>query len=131
MIYNIGLLCKWFFRFLWKQRILLSVPIFAPTNIHRDDVFFAAASTFLKQAFEGEYPKLLRLYNDLWRRLQQFSDSMVAECLELPSDDATCVDSQEKTSEVDDDFEWVILSCTVRSVINNFVLIIHSFIILF
>ena len=31
------------------------------------------ASTFLKQAFEGEYPKLLRLYNDLWTRLQQFS----------------------------------------------------------
>ncbi|XP_059152670.1 conserved oligomeric Golgi complex subunit 5-like [Physella acuta] len=30
-------------------------------------------STFLKQAFEGEYPKLLRLYNDLWKRLQQFS----------------------------------------------------------
>ncbi|XP_060069562.1 conserved oligomeric Golgi complex subunit 5-like isoform X3 [Ylistrum balloti] len=29
-------------------------------------------SMFLKQAFEGEYPKLLRLYNDLWRRLQQF-----------------------------------------------------------
>lgn len=126
MIYNIGLLCKRFFRFVWKQHILLSL-----TNIHRDDVFFAAASTFLKQAFEGEYPKLLRLYNDLWRRLQQFSDSMVAECLELPPDDATCVDSQEKTSEVDDDFEWVILSCTVPSVINNFVLIIHSFIIFF
>ena len=131
MIYNIGLLCKRFFRFLLKQHILLSVTIFAPTNIHRDDVFFPAASTFLKQAFEGEYPKLLRLYNDLWRRLQQFSDSMVAECLELPPDDATCVDSQEKTLEVDDDFEWVILSCTVPSVINNFVLIIHSFIILF
>jgi hypothetical protein len=31
------------------------------------------ASTHLKQAFEGEYPKLLRLYNDLWKRLQQFS----------------------------------------------------------
>lgn len=31
---------------------------------------------FVKQAFEGEYPKLLRLYNDLWRRLQQFSISM-------------------------------------------------------
>lgn len=28
---------------------------------------------FLKQAFEGEYPKLLRLYNDLWKRLQQYS----------------------------------------------------------
>ena len=25
----------------------------------------------MKQAFEGEYPKLLRLFNDLWRRLQQ------------------------------------------------------------
>ena len=42
-------------------------------------VFFLAtvflASTFLKQAFEGEYPKLLRLYNDLWSRLQQFSST--------------------------------------------------------
>ena len=34
---------------------------------------FILANTFLKQAFEGEYPKLLRLYNDLWRRIQQFS----------------------------------------------------------
>ncbi|CAG5125041.1 unnamed protein product, partial [Candidula unifasciata] len=33
----------------------------------------AENSSFLKQAFEGEYPKLLRLYNDLWRRLHQFS----------------------------------------------------------
>ncbi|XP_065739810.1 conserved oligomeric Golgi complex subunit 5 isoform X6 [Phocoena phocoena] len=34
------------------------------------------ASMFLKQAFEGEYPKLLRLYNDLWKRLQQYSQSI-------------------------------------------------------
>ncbi|KAJ7354882.1 Conserved oligomeric Golgi complex subunit [Desmophyllum pertusum] len=34
----------------------------------------AQASTFLKQAFEGEYPKLLRLYNDLWSRLQQYNN---------------------------------------------------------
>uniref|UniRef100_A0A4W5L5L2 Conserved oligomeric Golgi complex subunit 5 n=1 Tax=Hucho hucho TaxID=62062 RepID=A0A4W5L5L2_9TELE len=34
------------------------------------------ASSFLKQALEGEYPKLLRLYNDLWRRLQQYSSSI-------------------------------------------------------
>ncbi|XP_047245427.1 conserved oligomeric Golgi complex subunit 5 [Girardinichthys multiradiatus] len=34
------------------------------------------ASCFLKQAFEGEYPKLLRLYNELWRRLQQYSTSL-------------------------------------------------------
>jgi hypothetical protein len=38
--------------------------------------YFIAASSFLKQAFEGEYPKLLRLYCDLWRRLQQFSLTM-------------------------------------------------------
>ncbi|KAF7661313.1 hypothetical protein LDENG_00264440 [Lucifuga dentata] len=34
------------------------------------------ASSYLKQALEGEYPKLLRLYNDLWRRLQQYSASL-------------------------------------------------------
>ncbi|XP_058046328.1 conserved oligomeric Golgi complex subunit 5 [Ahaetulla prasina] len=33
-------------------------------------------SMFLKQAFEGEYPKLLRLYNDFWKRLQQYSKSI-------------------------------------------------------
>uniref|UniRef100_A0A672II32 Conserved oligomeric Golgi complex subunit 5 n=1 Tax=Salarias fasciatus TaxID=181472 RepID=A0A672II32_SALFA len=37
---------------------------------------FIITSSFLKQAFEGEYPKLLRLYNDLWRRLQQYSSSL-------------------------------------------------------
>lgn len=35
--------------------------------------FLLSGSTFIKQAFEGEYPKLLRLYNDLWKRLQQLS----------------------------------------------------------
>ncbi|XP_072509157.1 conserved oligomeric Golgi complex subunit 5 isoform X1 [Notamacropus eugenii] len=34
------------------------------------------SSMFLKQAFEGEYPKLLRLYNDLWKRLQQYSQNI-------------------------------------------------------
>ncbi|XP_028668771.1 conserved oligomeric Golgi complex subunit 5 [Erpetoichthys calabaricus] len=36
----------------------------------------ANASSFLKQALEGEYPKLLRLYNDLWKRVQQYSQSI-------------------------------------------------------
>ncbi|XP_064633908.1 conserved oligomeric Golgi complex subunit 5-like [Lineus longissimus] len=50
----------------------------------------ASGSTFLKQAFEGEYPKLLRLYNDLWRRLQQFSDYMnVTVTSSLPDVDLT------------------------------------------
>ncbi|CAH1787402.1 unnamed protein product, partial [Owenia fusiformis] len=39
----------------------------------------ANSSTFIKQAFEGEYPKLLRLYNELWKRLEPFSSHMVAE----------------------------------------------------
>uniref|UniRef100_A0A8C9IZZ6 Conserved oligomeric Golgi complex subunit 5 n=1 Tax=Piliocolobus tephrosceles TaxID=591936 RepID=A0A8C9IZZ6_9PRIM len=34
------------------------------------------SSMFLKQAFEGEYPKLLRLYNDLWKRLQQYNQNI-------------------------------------------------------
>uniref|UniRef100_A0A8C9UJQ3 Conserved oligomeric Golgi complex subunit 5 n=1 Tax=Spermophilus dauricus TaxID=99837 RepID=A0A8C9UJQ3_SPEDA len=34
------------------------------------------SSMFLKQAFEGEYPKLLCLYNDLWKRLQQYSPNI-------------------------------------------------------
>ena len=36
-------------------------------------LFYVTANTFIKQAFEGEYPKLLRLYNDLWRRLKPIS----------------------------------------------------------
>ncbi|XP_062850687.1 conserved oligomeric Golgi complex subunit 5 [Trichomycterus rosablanca] len=30
-------------------------------------------STFLKQALEGEFPKFLRLFNELWKRLLQYS----------------------------------------------------------
>ncbi|WAR25753.1 COG5-like protein, partial [Mya arenaria] len=47
-----------------------------------------SASSFLKQAFEGEYPKLLRLYNDLWKRLQQFSLSVETDSLSLATDTA-------------------------------------------
>ncbi|CAI9719984.1 conserved oligomeric Golgi complex subunit 5 [Octopus vulgaris] len=44
------------------------------TSILTDEFKAAARDTsFLKQAFEGEYPKLLRLYNDLWKRLHQFN----------------------------------------------------------
>ncbi|KYO38620.1 conserved oligomeric Golgi complex subunit 5 [Alligator mississippiensis] len=42
----------------------------------RDQFSTCLASMFLKQAFEGEYPKLLRLYNDLWKRLQQYSQNI-------------------------------------------------------
>ncbi len=47
-------------------------------------------NTFIKQAFEGEFPKLLRLYNDMWRRLQQFSSNMMAAIsVSLHTDGAT------------------------------------------
>ena len=45
-----------------------------------------SASTFLKQAFEGEYPKLLRLYNDLWKRLHQFSLNVETGSLSVATD---------------------------------------------
>uniref|UniRef100_A0A8C2DUX3 Conserved oligomeric Golgi complex subunit 5 n=1 Tax=Cyprinus carpio TaxID=7962 RepID=A0A8C2DUX3_CYPCA len=43
---------------------------------HTDVTIKKHSSTFLKQALEGEYPKLLRLYNELWKRLQQYSASI-------------------------------------------------------
>ncbi|KAL4226453.1 Conserved oligomeric Golgi complex subunit [Mactra antiquata] len=46
----------------------------------------AETSSFLKQAFEGEYPKLLRLYNDLWKRLQQFSLSVDTGSMSIATD---------------------------------------------
>uniref|UniRef100_A0A673KWV6 Conserved oligomeric Golgi complex subunit 5 n=1 Tax=Sinocyclocheilus rhinocerous TaxID=307959 RepID=A0A673KWV6_9TELE len=53
------------------------VAIFS-LNASCSQLFFLlfSASTFLKQALEGEYPKLLRLYNELWKRLQQYSTSI-------------------------------------------------------
>lgn len=48
---------------------VLKAPLTPASCLH-------VASSFLKQAFEGEYPKLLRLYNELWRRLQQYSTSL-------------------------------------------------------
>lgn len=47
------------------------------------------ASSFLKQAFDGEYPKLLRLYNELWRRLQQYSTSLQGALTATPGSDSS------------------------------------------
>ncbi|XP_033119679.1 conserved oligomeric Golgi complex subunit 5-like [Anneissia japonica] len=45
--------------------------------LQREFSVAAENSTFIRQAFEGEYPKLLRLYNELWKRLQQYSSNLV------------------------------------------------------
>ncbi|XP_037078671.1 conserved oligomeric Golgi complex subunit 5-like, partial [Pollicipes pollicipes] len=52
------------------------MPIFWEdvTAVIREEFIRAAEEqTFIKQAFEGEYPKLVRLNYDLWTRLQQFA----------------------------------------------------------
>jgi len=55
----------------------LSPPCLSPVCLpHVSPPCLSLASSFLKQAMEGEYPKLLRLYNDLWRRLQQYGASL-------------------------------------------------------
>ncbi|XP_070557668.1 conserved oligomeric Golgi complex subunit 5-like [Ptychodera flava] len=53
----------------------------------------ANSSMFVRQAFEGEYPKLLRLYNELWKRLQQYSaDMKVQPSVESPLPTQTMTD---------------------------------------
>uniref|UniRef100_A0A8C7BJD6 Conserved oligomeric Golgi complex subunit 5 n=1 Tax=Neovison vison TaxID=452646 RepID=A0A8C7BJD6_NEOVI len=61
------------------------------------------SSMFLKQAFEGEYPKLLRLYNDLWKRLQQYSQNMQGNFNASGTTDL-CVDLQHMEDDTQDIF---------------------------
>lgn len=71
------------------------------------------ASTFLKQALEGEYPKLLRLYNELWKRLQQYSASIQGALassgagldVELPASEH---DTDDMFTRTKPDYEWVL-----------------------
>uniref|UniRef100_A0A8C5KX04 Conserved oligomeric Golgi complex subunit 5 n=1 Tax=Jaculus jaculus TaxID=51337 RepID=A0A8C5KX04_JACJA len=61
------------------------------------------SSMFLKQAFEGEYPKLLRLYNDLWKRLQQYSQNIQGNFNASGNADV-CVDLQHMEDDMQDIF---------------------------
>ncbi|KAL8566375.1 hypothetical protein ACOMHN_049333 [Nucella lapillus] len=60
----------------------------------------AESSSFLKQAFEGEYPKLLRLYSDLWRRLQQFSLTMAVSASAGGASELVPPESAEKEEDI-------------------------------
>ncbi|XP_062374744.1 conserved oligomeric Golgi complex subunit 5 [Sardina pilchardus] len=70
-----------------------------------------ADSTFLKQALEGEYPKLLRLYNELWKRLQQYSSNIQGALstqggLDLPMDLPTSeTDSKDLFTQTKQDYD--------------------------
>lgn len=66
----------------------------------------------LKQAFEGEYPKLLRLYNDLWRRLQQFSittASSLSQSEPTGEEDVSVEDDIFIPGSKRNQYEWVLL----------------------
>ena len=78
---------------------LLSVCVFVCVCVCPTD------STFLKQALEGEYPKLLRLYNELWKRLQLYSASIQGGLdlpVELPPSET---DSQDLFTQTKQDYE--------------------------
>ena len=45
-------------------------------NNHQN--FVSTASTFLRQTFDGEYPKLIRVFGELLVRLEQFGPIDVA-----------------------------------------------------
>ena len=47
---------------------------------------FVSASTFIKQAFESDYPKLLRLFTDLGSRLSQNPPIVVQTAAAVPTD---------------------------------------------
>lgn len=38
--------------------------------MHADLAVLLLGNTFLRQVLDGEYPKLVRLYSELWRRIQ-------------------------------------------------------------
>ena len=87
---------------------------------------------FLKQAFEGEYPKLLRLYNDLWKRLQQYSQNIqgnfnASGTADLYADlQHTEDDTQDVFIPKKPDYEYV---CVIKSVcwhVKDFVLYLES-----
>ena len=66
--------------------------------------YFSSANTFLKQAFEGEYPKLLRLFNDLWKRLQPFKSNMTMLKKDMPIDSFIPEDSEMENGHVDQEY---------------------------
>lgn len=47
------------------------------SHVFEDELKKAAkSSSFIQQAFEGEYPKLIRIYNNLWNRVKSLSDAL-------------------------------------------------------
>jgi len=69
----------------------------------------AAKSNFVKQAFEGEYPKLVRLYCELWSRLRSTSQQYSTTTLQV-----------EDTIVIEDPFTSNTMSSGLRSSLAQF-----------
>ncbi|XP_043213901.1 conserved oligomeric Golgi complex subunit 5-like isoform X1 [Amphibalanus amphitrite] len=68
--------------FIDEVRSAQLMPLFwqdVTAMIRTEFVKAAERQTFIRQAFEGEYPKLVRLHQDLWTRLQQFATPPAAD----------------------------------------------------
>ncbi|CAL4237049.1 unnamed protein product, partial [Meganyctiphanes norvegica] len=63
----------------------------------------AQGSTFIRQALEVDYPKLVRLYGDLWRRLEIISTQMRGSSIHLTTDLVDGVAEDEKGQGEDND----------------------------
>ena len=82
-------------------------------------------NTFLRQVLDGEYPKLVRLYSDLWRRIQSLGGAALATSIDQMSVGAgsdaenissiVIVDNSPMTLSVDDnDYESVLSAVSMH-----------------
>eukprot|EP00118_Oscarella_pearsei_P006866 m.32029 g.32029 ORF g.32029 m.32029 type:complete len:168 (+) comp31589_c0_seq2:2739-3242(+) len=78
--------------FLWKKNCLLLLMVgIEALRLFPNRSIIPIASTFIKQAFESEYPKLLRLFNDLGSRLSQRQPIIIQSTTLNPTDPPTDV----------------------------------------
>ena len=66
-------------------------------------------NTFLRQVLDGEYPKLVRLYSELWRRIQSLGGAALATSLDQMSVGA-CSDADSMSSLLTVDNSTLLLS---------------------
>jgi len=72
-------------------------------------------NTFLRQVLDGEYPKLVRLYSELWRRIQSLGGASIDQQLSVggatePADSSMTVDNTSAMLSLsldDNDYELV------------------------
>ena len=79
------------------------------------DSVWLPGNTFLRQVLDGEYPKLVRLYSELWRRIQSLGGASIDQQLSVggatePADSSMTVDNTSAMLSLsldDNDYELV------------------------